>query len=161
MACGVLLVFVPVVEEFAVTAGNEVTTTAELSAEVFEVLVIVEDVFVPVVNDNEDEDADDDDDGVVVVLQGHCKVGRFEHRNVAVLWLLLLLLLLCLAFDELRLWCFVLLPGPALALLLVGVIVKEAGRLLVLTHNDADVVDAAEDDVAAEVTADEVDVMLV
>lgn len=45
-------------------------------------------------------------------------------------------------------------PRPALALLLVGVIVKEAGRLLVLTHND-------DDDDADEIAADELDDVMV
>lgn len=78
-----------------------------------------------VVNEDVLAVAADDDEDVVVVLHGHCKVGKFEHRNVAVL---LQFFVFC---------CLALLPFPEL-LLLVAVMVNEAGRFVVLTHTVAD-----------------------
>lgn len=105
-------------------------------------------VFVPVVEveyDNDDGVADEDeDDGgivdvvVVVVLQGHCKVGKFEH--LFVLAVMVVLFVICVRGS-------LALLAPRLLLLppFVGVMVSEAGRLLDLM---AAFKDAADDSVA-------------
>lgn len=105
-------------------------------------------VFVPVVEvgaaDDGDEYAGADEDGgnadtlvvaVAVVLHGHCRVGKFEHRLVLAV---LELFVICVMGTLLLL---ALPPHP-----FVGVIVREAGRLLVRkaafkedTTDDADV----------------------
>lgn len=88
------VVIVPSVK-LAVAAGKDVTTADDVANE--DELAVVEDVLLPVVANGEDEAGDD---VVVVVLQGHCKVGRFEHRSVAVLLVLLFVLVFVVVFND-------------------------------------------------------------
>lgn len=167
----VAVVKLAAVKEFVVTAaeaGSVETTIDEVVAEAEEVVLAVQDEVLFVVSKlvaaDDTVEHEEAVNGVavvdVVVLQGHCKVGKFELRIVAVLLLLLLLLILlliCLALavvSNVACCCmfFVLPPRPAtLVLLVVGVMVKDAGRLLVLTLNEdvaeVDEVDAAVVDV--------------